>query len=79
MVNLTALPQICQIEMGDDLQFDIDSRDKAATLLGILLDTTHTIPDPPDAGQMETWRESGVRLLKQRAAQVNYQKMNRKP
>ena len=73
LINLTALPQICQIEEGDDLQFDIESRDKAATLLGILLDTTHNIPDPPDAGQMETWRESGTRVLKQRAAHVNYQ------
>ena len=64
--------------MGDDLQFDIDSRDKAATLLGILLDASYAIPDPPDAGQMETWRESGTRTLKQRAAQVNYQKMKRR-
>lgn len=74
LVKLSGLFHICQIEEGDDLQFDINSRDKAATLLGMLLDTAYNIPDPPDAGQMESWREAGTRLLKQRAAQMVYQK-----
>ncbi|MCE3230505.1 MAG: hypothetical protein K0R52_433 [Alphaproteobacteria bacterium] len=79
LLNLSGLFDICQIEQGDDLQFDTDSQDKAATLLGILLDAVDKIPDPPDAGQMENWRASGTRLLKQRAAQKAYQKMKGRP
>ena len=75
LLNLSGLLQICQIEEGDDLQLNFGSLDKAAVLLGILLDTADAISDPPDAGQMEAWRELGTRLLKQRAAQMTYQKM----
>lgn len=74
IVKLSGLFPICQIEEGEDLQYDIDSRDKAALLLGILLDAAHNISDPPDAAQMETWCASGTRLLKQRAAQTAYKK-----
>jgi hypothetical protein len=74
IVKLSGLFPICRIEEGDNLQYDIGSRDNAALLLGILLDAVHNISDPPDAAQMETWRASGTRLLKQRAAQMAYQK-----
>lgn len=74
LVSLSGLLPICQIEEGEDLQFDIDSRDKAAALLGILLEAAGNIFTPPDAGLWECWRESGTRLLKQRTAQRVYQK-----
>ena len=74
IVKLSGLFPICQIEEGEDLQYDIDSRDKAALLLGILLEAAEKIPDPPDAGDMESWRALGTRLLKQRAAQTAYKK-----
>src|SRR5690606_18971758 len=45
IVKLSGLFPICQIEEGEDLQYDIDSRDKAALLLGILLDAAHNISD----------------------------------
>jgi len=74
LLKISGLLEICQIQEGDDLQLDLESYDKAATLLGILLDAAVAIPNPPDSGEMETWRESGTRLLKQRAAQMTYQK-----
>lgn len=79
LVKLSGLFDICEIEEGDDLQFDIVSRDKAALLLGILLEAANKVSNPPDAGLLEYWRGSGIRLLKQRAAQTAYQKMKRRP
>lgn len=74
LIKLSGLFAICEIEEGEDLQFDFDARDKAATLLGILSEAAEKIPNPPDAGQMETWRALGTRLLKQRAAERAYRK-----
>jgi len=43
------------------------------------LDAAQNISDPPDAGQMEYWRESGISLLKQRTSQLVYQKRKATP
>jgi hypothetical protein len=74
LLKISGLLEICQIQEGEDMQFDFEAYDKAAVLLGILLDAVAAIPNPPDAGEMETWRESGTQLLKQRVAQMTYQK-----
>jgi hypothetical protein len=74
LVKMSGLLPICDIEEGEDFQFDIASRDKAAILLGIILEAVGKISSPPDAGLLECWRESGTRFLKQRAAQAAYQK-----
>jgi ATP-dependent DNA ligase len=79
LLKLSGLFTVCEIEEGDDLQFDITSRDKAALLLGILMEAMDKISDPPDTRLLECWRESGTRLLKQRAAQNVYQKLKRRP
>jgi len=78
LIKLSGLFTICEIEEGEDLQFDFNSRDKAATLLGILSEAAEAITNPPNAAQMETWRALGTRLLKQRAADVAYRKEARK-
>ena len=79
LLKLSGLFNICEIAEGDDLQFDISSRDKAALLLGILMDAADKISAPPNIRLIECWRESGTRLLKQRAAQNVYQKLKRRP
>ena len=74
LVSLSGLLSICHIEEGEDLQADIESRDKAATLLGIFLEAVEKIPNPPQAHQVECWREAGIRALKVRSAQTAYPK-----
>ena len=66
LLNLAGLAQLCDIEEGNDLQLDIESRDKAALLLGILLDIVADFA-PTDA-QKERWREDGIRQLKRSAS-----------
>lgn len=73
LTKLTGLFEICNIQEGDDLQYDINSRDKAAILVGIFLDAAHISIDTQGTQQIETWRESGMRFLKQRSAHVFYQ------
>jgi hypothetical protein len=43
LLELTPLPAICSINIGDDLQ--IDKPNNAATLLGILADCANQFPD----------------------------------
>lgn len=74
LIKLTGLFDLCNIQEGDDLQYDTTSRDKSAVLLGILLDSVHTIPSPPDDRQIEVWQETGIRFLKQQSAQTFYQR-----
>lgn len=77
LIKLSGLFDLCNIQEGDDLQYDINSRDKAAILVGIFLDAVHISTDTQDIQQIETWRESGIRFLKQQSAHVFYQS-NRK-
>jgi len=62
LIHLVGLAQLCDIEEGDDLQFDIASRDKAAMLLGILLDIVADFT--PTLEQKELWKKAGIRQLK---------------
>jgi hypothetical protein len=65
LVNLSGLSLLCGIEEGDDLQLDIENRDKAAMLLGILLDVVADFA--PTDTQKERWRQAGIRQLKMAA------------
>lgn len=47
---------ICDIEEGEDLQYDIQSRVKAATLLGILLDAAQQPSEEQDDVRMKKFR-----------------------
>jgi hypothetical protein len=62
LIKLVGLAQLCDIEEGDDLQLDIESRDKAALLLGILTDVVADFSPTP--AQEERWRDAGIRQLK---------------
>ncbi len=59
---------ICGIEEGLDLQFDLESRDKAAVLLGILSDAFDRLPVSPKTEQFEQWKKIGVRIMKMRSS-----------
>lgn len=74
LIKLTGLFELCNIQEGDDLQYDLASRDKAAVLVGIFLDAVHAISNTPDTLHIERWRNTGIMFLKQRSAQTFYQK-----
>jgi hypothetical protein len=64
LLDLTPLLSICRIELGDDLQ--LVHRDKAASLLGILVTTLNQLPDDIEAEDLEKFKIVGLKLLNQR-------------
>jgi hypothetical protein len=66
LLDITPLPSICGINLGDDLQ--LDHPDKAAALLGILLHISNSIPDVLSTDNIEKFRNIGVNFLKQNMA-----------
>ena len=64
LVSLSGLTSLLHILEGEDLQFDLEAKDKAAMLLGALSEITDT--DSPTLSQQEKWKEKGIRLLKLR-------------
>ena len=75
LVAKSGLVELCDIHEGDDLQIDIPSLDKAATLLGILHETMNKLTELSDKNseesaatitskQMDKFKRVGKRLLK---------------
>jgi hypothetical protein len=63
LIDLTPLLTICNIKLGEDLQ--IDHRDKAATLLGILATFLNQLPEDIDVEDLELFKVVGLKLLNQ--------------
>lgn len=64
LLNMIGFATYVGIDEGEDLQLDLTATDKAATLLGILLETFQDLPEAPDLEQLNTWKETGIRSLK---------------
>jgi hypothetical protein len=75
LLNLSGLLEYCDIEEGEDLQYDLESRDKAALLLGILSETLQKLLDKPDPIQIEKYKKLGTVLMKQSSARTSYEKL----
>jgi len=67
ILKVAGLFDICGIKEGDDLQADMASRDKAAILLGILMEA---LPEGRqiDEDLLHHWQQIGVRQLKMEGA-----------
>ena len=63
LLELTSLPTICNIKLGDDLQLKYP--DNAATILGILLHISEKIPATITKIQLEEFKNKGYKLLNQ--------------
>ena len=61
LLELTALPSICRINLGDDLQDEM--RTKAALLLGILVKCADNLPDEFTEKQLNELRIIGNTIL----------------
>ena len=68
LLSLSGLLEQCDIFEGEDLQNDLEGHEKAATLLGILIDASEAILQNDDTKQMEQFRKLGLRKMKQAAA-----------
>jgi hypothetical protein len=72
MLNMLGLPQLCGINDGEDLQQDLESKDKAATLLGLLVHLNETLAVAPlvlDPCALEQFKQRGIRMMKDHETQ----------
>jgi hypothetical protein len=65
LLELTPLPAICDINIGDDLQ--IDKPNNAAILLGMLADFANQIPDSIPSENLQKFANIGKSLLKRKS------------
>jgi hypothetical protein len=68
LLSLSGLLEQCEIMEGEDLQHDLEGHEKAATLLGILVDASETLLQNNDTQQMESFRNLGMTKMKQVSA-----------
>jgi hypothetical protein len=66
LLEITSLPSICNINLGDDLQLDYP--EKSATLLGLLLYLSEQISETISFDNFEKFRKIGVNYLKKASA-----------
>lgn len=64
LLSIAGFFTTCGIEEGQDLQLDFENRDKAAILLGILVEAFERLPTEPTSEQIGYWKNIGVRVMK---------------
>ena len=65
LINMRGLADLCGITEGDDLQLDMESRDKAAILLGMLGTLVEQLPPALSSSEIEAFKQKGIRIFKQ--------------
>ncbi len=65
-MSISGLTSLLHIQEGEDLQFDMEAKDKAAMLLGALSELTDANTDSLSPSQQEKWKAKGIRFLKMR-------------
>lgn len=68
LVSMSGLTSLLHIKEGEDLQYDIEAKDKAAMLLGAISEIIES--DLLSSVIQQRWLDKGIRLLKMR----DYQK-----
>jgi Conjugal transfer protein TraD len=68
LINMVALPNLCGINDGDDLQLDIEASDKAAVLLGMLVHLENSLPPTLSDQLISSFKQKGIRMIKNQAA-----------
>ena len=66
LVNMIGLSELCGITEGDDLQFDIESMNRSAVLLGLLTTLQEQIPPTLSDEEIELYKNKGIRTMKMR-------------
>ena len=68
LLSLSGLLEQCDIMEGEDIQHDLESYEKAAMLLGILINASETFLQNNDTQQMEKFKKIGKTRMKQAVA-----------
>lgn len=71
LVKMVGLLEPLGIEEGMDLQLNLEHQDKAAILLGLLMEASERMSEATDT-EREGWKEKGIRRMKQQQAQKHY-------
>ncbi len=69
LINMVALPNLCGISDGDDLQLDLEASDKAAVLLGMLVHLEDSLPPTLSDQLIAQFKQKGIRVIKNQSAQ----------
>lgn len=72
LVKMVGFFPVCGIDEGMDLQLNIEHQDKAAILLGILLESFAALPETPSVEQLDKWQRKGVQKFKSHRADKYY-------
>lgn len=64
LINMIGLPELCGIREGDDLQFDIESMNRSAVLLGLLTTLQEQIPPTLTEEEIDLYKNKGIRTMK---------------
>jgi hypothetical protein len=64
LLNMLGYFEICDIFEGDDLEIDIESKDKAAVLLGMLEIFKATLPPFLSNHDKDHFKNIGIRVMK---------------
>jgi len=72
LVSISGLLEYCDIQLGENLQSDIEVIERAAILLGIIYDAAQKVLEDPDEHQKEKFRKLGISIMKQSAAKNAY-------
>jgi hypothetical protein len=67
LVSLSGLTSLLYIQEGEDLQHDLEAKDKAAMLLGALSEIMES--DSSSSILQQRWLDKGIRILKMRGYQ----------
>ncbi|MGV8948493.1 MAG: hypothetical protein ACOH2E_03895 [Candidatus Paracaedibacter sp.] len=69
LLSLSGLLEQCNISLGEKLRSDLEGYEKAATLLGILIEASEMLLN--EENKMEIYKELGVKKLKQSGAKYS--------
>ena len=64
LLNMMGFFDLCDISEGDDLEIDIENKDKAAVLIGLLETFKSTIPPFLSNCDKEHFKNIGIRVMK---------------
>jgi hypothetical protein len=64
LLNMMGFFDLCDITEGDDLEIDIENKDKAAVLLGMLETFKTTLPPFFSNHDKEHFKNIGIRVMK---------------
>ncbi|MFN9001701.1 MAG: conjugal transfer protein TraD [Holosporales bacterium] len=64
LLHMMGLSDYVGIQQGDDLQLDLHASNKAATLLGILLEKFQELHESPSKEELLKWQTAGISYMK---------------